>query len=151
VRSDRTGRVIVTVPVPRACDPDQVAQIVRTCALAHREVMSEPAPRVLFKRIAENTIDFDLVCFVDEIESCARVSSDLTFAIYRALREAGIGQPGPEAKAIMAGLASIEQSLEHLAEAVDGKRAPAPTSPVLPLPPSAGQPIRTRKPRTITP
>jgi small-conductance mechanosensitive channel len=151
VRSDRTGRVIVTVPVPRACDPDQVAQIVRTCALAHREVMSEPAPRVLFKKIGENTIDFDLVCFVDEIESCARVSSDLTFAIYRALREAGIGQPGPEAKAIMAGLSSIEQSLEHLAEAVDGKRAPAPTSPVLPIPQSAGQPIRTRKQRIITP
>ena len=66
-------------------------------------------------------------------------------------REAGIGQPGPEAKAIMAGLASIEESLEHLAEAVDGKRAPAPTSPVLPIPQSAGQPIRTRQQGIITP
>ena len=49
VRNDRIGRVLVSVPVPRASDPDQVAEIMRTAALAHREVMSEPAPRVLLQ------------------------------------------------------------------------------------------------------
>jgi small-conductance mechanosensitive channel len=151
VRSDRTGRVIVSVPVPRACDPDQVADIVRTCALAHREVMSEPAPRVLFKRIGETAIEFDLVCFVDEIEVSARVSSDLMFAIFRALREAGIGQPAPDAKAIMAGLERVEQSLEQVADVLAaGSPAAAAALPALSLP-GAGKPIRTRKPRILTP
>jgi len=95
VRNDRIGRVLVTVPVPRSSDPDQVAEIMRKAALAHREIMSEPAPRVLFKKVTENTIDFDLVCFVDDIDSAGRVSSDIYFEIFRGLRKAGIGVPAP--------------------------------------------------------
>ncbi|MBA1154902.1 DUF3772 domain-containing protein [Microvirga mediterraneensis] len=95
VRNDRVGRVLVSVPVPRASDPDQVADIMRKAALAHREVMSEPAPRVLFKKVTENTIDFDLVCFVDDIDAAGRVSSDIYFDIFRGLRKAGIGVPAP--------------------------------------------------------
>jgi small-conductance mechanosensitive channel len=87
VRNDRVGRVLVSVPVPRATDPDQVAEIMRRAALAHREIMSEPMPRVLFKKATENTIDFDLVCFVDDIDSAGRVSSDLYFEIFRELRK----------------------------------------------------------------
>jgi len=150
VRSDRTGRVVVTVPVPRASDPDRVAEIMRAAALAHREVMSEPAPRVLFKKMGESTIEFDLVCFVDEIEVLGRVSSDLMFAIFRALREAGIGQPAPEGRTIAAELSRVEESLEHLADVVAAPR-PAEPAPALPLPPDGGKPIRARKPRILTP
>ncbi|MBF9232797.1 mechanosensitive ion channel family protein [Microvirga sp. BT350] len=89
VRNDRIGRVLVSVPVPRATDPDLVAGIMRTAALAHREVMSEPAPRVIFKKVTENTIDFDLVCFVDDIDAGGRVASDLYFEVFRGLRKAG--------------------------------------------------------------
>jgi len=93
VRNDRVGRVIVSVPVPRATDPDMMAEIMRRAALAHREVMSEPNPRVFFKKATENTIDFDLVCFVDDIDAAGRVSSDLYFEIFRGLRKAGVGVP----------------------------------------------------------
>ena len=95
VRNDRVGRVLVSIPVPRASDPDQVAEIMRKAALAHREVMSEPAPRVLFKKVTENTIDFDVICFVDDIDAAGRVSSDIYFEIFRGLRKAGIGVPAP--------------------------------------------------------
>ncbi|MBO1905968.1 mechanosensitive ion channel family protein [Microvirga sp. 3-52] len=95
VRNDRVGRVLVSIPVPRASDPDQVAEIMRKAALAHREVMSEPAPRVLFKKVTENTIDFDLISFVDDIDAAGRVSSDIYFEIFRGLRKAGIGVPAP--------------------------------------------------------
>ncbi len=99
VRNDRVGRVIVSVPVPRSTDPDLMADIMRTAALAHREVMSEPSPRVIFKKATENTIDFDLVCFVDDIDAAGRVSSDLYFEVFRGLRKAGIGVSMPEAPA----------------------------------------------------
>lgn len=95
VRNDRVGRVLVSVPVPRATDPDLMADIMRNAALAHREVMSEPNPRVIFKKVTENTIDFDLVCFVDDIDAAGRVSSDLYFEVFRALRKAGVGAPLP--------------------------------------------------------
>jgi small-conductance mechanosensitive channel len=97
VRNDRVGRVLVTIPVPRATDPDLMADIMRRAALAHREVMSEPNPRVIFKKVTENTIDFDLICFVDDIDAAGRVSSDLYFEIFRELRKAGIGVPAPAA------------------------------------------------------
>jgi small-conductance mechanosensitive channel len=98
VRNDRIGRVLVSVPVPRAADPDHVSDIMRKAALAHREVMSEPPPRVFFKKVTENTIDFDLICFVDDIDSAGRVSSDLYFSIFRTLRESGLGELPPSAK-----------------------------------------------------
>jgi potassium efflux system protein len=97
VRNDRVGRALISIPVPRATDPDQVAEIMRRAALAHREVMSEPSPRVFFKKVTENTIDFDLVCFVDDIDAAGRVSSDLYFEIFRSLRKAGVGVPPPAA------------------------------------------------------
>ncbi|MDP8920587.1 MAG: hypothetical protein M3O00_17240, partial [Pseudomonadota bacterium] len=50
-----------------------------------------------FKKVTENTIDFDLVCFVDDIDAAARVSSDLYFDVFRGLRKAGIGVPGAPA------------------------------------------------------
>jgi small-conductance mechanosensitive channel len=93
VRNDRVGRVIVSIPVPRATDPDVMAELMKRAALAHREIMSEPNPRVIFKKVTENTIDFDLVCFVDDIDAAGRVSSDLYFEIFREMRKAGIGVP----------------------------------------------------------
>ncbi|WP_246505017.1 DUF3772 domain-containing protein [Microvirga antarctica] len=99
VRNDRIGRVLVSIPVPRSADPDKVAEIMRTCALAHREIMSEPSPRVIFKKVTENTLDFDLVCFVDDIDSAGRIASDLYFDIFRKLRKDGMGLPATPAAA----------------------------------------------------
>ena len=53
VRSDRTGRVIAPVSVPRTADPVRAAEIIAECARAHAEVLKEPPPRVLFKKIGE--------------------------------------------------------------------------------------------------
>jgi potassium efflux system protein len=137
VRADRVGRIIVNVPVPRASDPDQVAEIMRTCALAHREVMSEPAPRVLFKKIGETMIEFDLICFVDEIETVGRVQSDLFFAIYRRLREGGIGAPSAPPVAVQ-GLDRVEGQLEHIAQAIEQDHEPPTSVPLPALKPRIG-------------
>jgi potassium-dependent mechanosensitive channel len=151
VRTDRTGRVIVTVPVPRSSDPDQVAEIMRTCALAHREVMSEPSPRVMFKKISDTSIEFDLVCFVDEIEIQGRISSDLYFAIYRCLRQAGIGAPAPVPTAIeVKGLEGMEEQLEHIAQAIELDHGPEAKGPA-PIRARASEPalpIQALKPRS---
>jgi small-conductance mechanosensitive channel len=128
VRSDRSGRVIVSVPVPRDSDPERVAGVMAACANAHREVMSQPPPRVFFKRISETTIDFELVCFVDEIDVAGRVSSELHFSIYKSLREAGVGHPLSEASKVARNLDRIEEKLGDIAEAVEhedaARRAP---------------------------
>ena len=90
VHSDRVGRVIVTVPVPRESDCDVVAGILRETAESNSDVLEDPPPRVNFKSISEASLTFELVCFVPEVERSVRTSSDLTFVIYRKLREKDI-------------------------------------------------------------
>jgi potassium efflux system protein len=137
VRKDRTGRVIVMVPAPRFSDPDQVAEILRTCALAHREVMSEPAPRVFFKKVTDAALEFELVCFVDDVEAASRVSSDLYFAVYRELRATGIIQPAPPASLTVHGLDGVGDSLKGIAHAIElHQKVPAAR-----LPEDGGRPI----------
>jgi small-conductance mechanosensitive channel len=144
VRAGRTGRVLVTVPAPRASDPDQVAEIMRDAALAHREVMSEPPPRVLFKKITDAAIEFDLVCFVDEIDTVPRVTSDLYFAIYRRLREVGI-VPAAPAPIAVSGLDKVKESLDEIADAIEhGQDAPTDKVPVTARPEPVGPRPGTR-------
>ncbi len=56
-----------------------------SCALAHREVLSEPAPRALFRKMGDPHLDFELICFVEDVEAQGRVTSDLNFALFQAL------------------------------------------------------------------
>jgi small-conductance mechanosensitive channel len=107
------------------------AEIMRNCALAHREVMSEPGPRVLFKKMTDTAIEFDLVCFVDEIETAGPVSSDLYFAIFRRLREEGIGTPAAVPATVrVQDLDKVQEQLSHIADTVELNRAAAATSGV---------------------
>ena len=95
VHSDRVGRVIVPVPVPKDSDCDQVSAILRETAESNSDVLEDPPPRVLFKKIGDAILEFELVCFVPEVETAARVSSDLTFVIFRRLRSESIIKSPP--------------------------------------------------------
>jgi potassium-dependent mechanosensitive channel len=117
VRTDRTGRVIVSLTTPRATDPERVRDVMLGAAGAHRDVAREPAPRVLFKRITEGALEFDLVCVVADIDAAARVSSDLHFTIWRDLRSDGIGDT--ERQVAIKGLDRIEDTLEELVDTIE--------------------------------
>jgi potassium-dependent mechanosensitive channel len=120
VHSDRTGRVLLPISVPRISDPEHVASILEKAALNHREVMSEPAPKVFFKRINEASLDFELVCFVADVDVMGAVSSELHFAVFKALASGGIGAPRPHVE--IEGLERIEDALEDIAEAIEDEQ-----------------------------
>ncbi|MCP8940533.1 DUF3772 domain-containing protein [Alsobacter sp. SYSU M60028] len=132
VHSDRVGRVLLTVPVAKHLDPDKVAGALRDVASANPDVLEDPPPRVLFKGIGEGSMSFDLVCFVGEVDTAARVTSDLTFAVYRKLTEAGLGwaAPGPT-KFEFNGLDELERLRREVADlrAALGRDAPQQTAP----------------------
>ncbi|WP_284177531.1 DUF3772 domain-containing protein [Rhabdaerophilum sp. SD176] len=94
MHSDRTGRIIIPINVDYESDPDQVQQLLRDAALAHREVMSEPAPIVIFKNLGESGLDFELRCFCD-VDAMLVTRSELLFDIFRRLRAAKIEVPYP--------------------------------------------------------
>lgn len=118
VRGDRTGRVIVTVNVLRNQDPVRAAELLLACAREHRDVVREPPPRVVFKKIGDATLEFDLVAFVADVNVQLTVLSDLNFAVFARLTEAGMIPPvGPGAVEVM-GLGPVETALEHIAGAL---------------------------------
>ncbi|HKG77311.1 MAG TPA: DUF3772 domain-containing protein, partial [Beijerinckiaceae bacterium] len=130
VRSDRTGRVIAPVSVPRSADPVRAAQIIADCARAHADVLREPPPRVLFKKIGDAWLEFDLVCFVADVDFGSRVQSELNFAVFQRLSAEHIIAPPPAPPpALDVRLGSVESALEHIARAIgkaDGAGPPAP-------------------------
>ncbi len=123
VHSDRVGRVIVTIPVPRDSDSDVVATVMRSAAQENPDVLEDPAPRVLFKRITETALTFDLICFVGEVDMGARVSSELTFAIVRRLRETGVIKPAGPAKLEVDGIFDLQEEVLRLRAAIDAHGA----------------------------
>jgi small-conductance mechanosensitive channel len=120
VRADRTGRVVISLSVPRNSDPGWVRGILMDAAQEHGDVLADPPPRVLFKKIGDATLEFDLVCVVGEIDVAARVTSDLHFVIHKRLAENNI--TAPERVVSIKGLARIEDTLEDIAEAIEDQR-----------------------------
>lgn len=95
MHNDRLGRIIIPLGIGYGSDPDEVRAILLNAALNHREVLSEPQPRVFFMRMGESSLDFELRCFTD-VDSMLSVKSELLFTIFRSLREARIDIPVPQ-------------------------------------------------------
>jgi small-conductance mechanosensitive channel len=119
VRSDRVGRVVIPVQATWESDPEQVRQILIDTAKAHEEVVGFPTPFALFVRFSA-MLEFELYCFVEDVDRAARVKSDLHFAIFRAFNEAGIKMVAPAAPAPL-DAAAIESLLRALSAPKDMK------------------------------
>ncbi|SEG82748.1 DUF3772 domain-containing protein [Bosea lathyri] len=116
VRSDRTGRVLIAISVPRALDASAVRSMLADAASAHGDVLQKPPPAVMFKKIGTTTMDFELICIVAEVDIAGRVNSDLNFSIHKRLTE--MEPPAATAELLVKGLDGVEQSLGDIAAAV---------------------------------
>ncbi len=132
VRNDRTGRVLISITVPRTLDPGDVRSMLTDAAVAHGDVLQKPPPTILFKKLGTTTMDFDLICIVGDVEIVARVTSDLNFVIHKRLSEMEPAAAGAEMT--VKGLDGIEQSLAGIASAVSREvAARKPASPKQPV------------------
>ncbi len=112
VRGDRIGRVRIPIQALWGADPEKVRETLLDVAKSHDEVLGIPAPTVLFTNIGPNSLDFETICFVENVERAGRVRSDLMFAIFSRLPEAGIALTGGSA-AVNVSLPRIEPMLER--------------------------------------
>jgi small-conductance mechanosensitive channel len=92
--SDRIGRIIIPISVAYNADPELVRKLLMDIALGHREVMSEPKPRVFFMKLGTTTLDFELRIFAD-VDAMLPIKSDVLFQIVERFREAGISLQAP--------------------------------------------------------
>jgi small-conductance mechanosensitive channel len=100
---DRVGRIIVGVGVSYDADPELVRDLLMKAADEHPEVVSDPAPFVLWKDFGDSALLFEVRVYVRDIGRTFRVQNDLRFAIWRAFKEHGIEIPFPQRVIHMAG------------------------------------------------
>lgn len=122
VRTDRTGRVLISIAVPRAFDPTAVRAMLNDAATGHGDVMQKPPPTILFKKIGTTTMDFDLICIVADVDIVGRVTSDLNYVIHKRLAEMEEAPAGAEL--LVRGLDGIEHSLSGIAAAIGRETKP---------------------------
>ncbi len=112
VRGDRIGRVRIPIQVLWGADPEKVRETLLYVAKSHDEVVGIPAPTVLFNNIGPNSLDFEIVCFVENVERAGRVRSDLMYAFSALWRRLASTSPDRPA-AMNVSLPRIEPMLER--------------------------------------
>jgi small-conductance mechanosensitive channel len=93
------GRIRVPVGVAYGSNTEKVREVLLEVARAHPSVLTDetvPEPVVLFLDFGESSLNFELRCYVENIDHRLRVTSDLNFAIDKAFRQQGIEIPFPQ-------------------------------------------------------
>ncbi|MEL7430803.1 MAG: mechanosensitive ion channel domain-containing protein, partial [Pseudomonadota bacterium] len=97
----KIGRIIIPIGVAYNSDPEQVQAILLQCAKDHKLVLGRPEPVVYFMDFGASSLDFQLRCFLSDINYGIVVQSELRFAILKALREAKIEIPFPQREVLV--------------------------------------------------
>jgi len=119
VRGDRTGRVSITVSVLRNQDPVHAAELLMGCANAQPDILKEPAPRVVFRKIGDPFLEFELIAMIVDVSLSLKVQNDLNFAVFQTLSGAGmIPALGPGSSVVtVQGLDSFQSAVGQIASA----------------------------------
>ncbi|WP_264214128.1 mechanosensitive ion channel domain-containing protein [Leisingera thetidis] len=94
--SSRMGRLIIPVGVAYGSDLEKTKAILEQAAREEPSLLGYPAPAVLFRGLGESALDFELRCYLKDVDTMATTQSDLLFRIYVDLSAAGIEIPFPQ-------------------------------------------------------
>jgi small-conductance mechanosensitive channel len=116
---DPRVRFRIPIGVAYGSDVEKVKEALLAAASENPNTLKDPAPSVFLEKFGENSLDFELVVWSQEMSSRPRrYRSDLNFAIERHLREAGIEIPYPQRDLhIRSGALKIRQIDSQPAEA----------------------------------
>jgi len=90
------GRAEVPVGVAYGSDVERVTEILMDCLRADDRILKWPEPFVLFQGFGDSSLDFEARGYIGDVGWVVIINSDLRYAIYKALAEAGIEIPFPQ-------------------------------------------------------
>lgn len=97
---DNFGRISISIGVGYDSDATKVHKILLDIANEHPLVVSNDRnisdPRVLFRNFGDNSLNFELRCFIHDIDQRLNVISEMNFAILKTFRSEGIDIPFPQ-------------------------------------------------------
>ena len=89
-------RVRIKVGVAYGSSLDQVEKILLDIAAANELVSKEPAPRVRFRAFGDSSLDFELLCWINDPRDRGLAVHQLNSAVYNAFARHGVTIPFPQ-------------------------------------------------------
>jgi len=89
-------RIRLKVGVAYGSDVDQVVELLEQIATDHERVCATPTPRVRMRGFGDSSLDFELLCWVNQPSERGLVSHELYMKIYKSLGAAGVEIPFPQ-------------------------------------------------------
>lgn len=86
-------RIRVKIGAAYGSDIDQVREILLGIALAEGDVCKDPEPRVRFRQFGASSLDFELLCWVDQPVLQGRILDRLNSAVYKRFMAEGVEIP----------------------------------------------------------
>ncbi|MBS4046345.1 MAG: mechanosensitive ion channel family protein [Alphaproteobacteria bacterium] len=114
---NRLGRIDIQISLSYNADLEKAREVLLKCLTEHPDILSMPAPVVIFREFEAGTLLFALRGHISDVEKRHIIESDLRFAIHKALKESGVGLPygGPNTLHLA--------DIERLEKALGGLRA----------------------------
>jgi len=89
-------RIRVAVGVAYGSDIDHVIATLERVAADNNGVCNDPAPRIRFRRFGESSLDFELLCWIEQPVDRGRLQHELNCAVYKAFIANSIEIPFPQ-------------------------------------------------------
>ncbi|RMH17468.1 MAG: mechanosensitive ion channel family protein [Acidobacteria bacterium] len=86
-------RIRIKVGVAYGSDVDRVCEVLKRIAAEHEHIVRQPEPRVRLRAFGASSLDFELLCWIDEPVLRGRLSHELNMAVYKAFAREGIEIP----------------------------------------------------------
>ena len=89
-------RIRLKVGVAYGVDVDRVCELLVKIAEEHDHICPDPTPRVRMRGFGDSSLNFELLCWIDEPVLRGRLMHEMYMEIYKALNEADIEIPFPQ-------------------------------------------------------
>ena len=89
-------RITVAVSVAYGTPPERVRDALVAVAAADKDVLREPPPEVRLDKFSDSSVEYALLCWIDDAREDLRTQSRLRIAIVAAFAAAGIEIPKPQ-------------------------------------------------------
>jgi potassium efflux system protein len=112
---NRLGRIDIQINLSYNADLEKAREVLLKCLTEHPDILSMPAPVVIFREFEAGTLLFALRGHISDVEKRHIIESDLRFAIHKTLKDSGVGLPygGPNTLHL-ADIARLEKALGGL-------------------------------------
>ena len=87
------SRICVQVGVAYGSDIDQVRDILMTIGKNETAACQDPEPRVRFRAFGASSLDFELLCWIENPEQRGRILDSLNCTVYKTFMQQGIEIP----------------------------------------------------------